>query len=711
MPLSTSSNDATSNEVTYEIHNLPFTVCPSSSFDNQLIVADNSVLQSDELPFNYCDKPNSERMLQNQDISRDDSHDDDSDYIVTSNARTDTDSDNNNELICVATTEKEEAANENRGNTAEEEVSQNNTEIPQTITRNDIIDEKTKKRRLNVSNWAKNIKKQKVNSGHAYVTLSGRERPSKSIGRPCNDRCNFKCSLGFDATKRELLFKSFYKLADKQKQREYIGKCMTPLTPTKRRKQNSKRKPNFAYFLPDQGRRVRVCKTFFVSTLAISNNTIDTVIKKTDERGFLEEEKRGKHSSHKTTSEDEVQGIKDHINSFPRIESHYCRAGTSKEYIEGSLNISTMYKLYTEKCLEENDQAVKFSIYRKIFSEEFNIGFFKPKKDLCSSCEAYKNSSQEEKETKKDAFEVHIQEKQLARKEKDMDKNMVSPEDRIVCSYDLQAVIPLPNGNVSTFYYKSKLNVYNFTIFDIHNKQGYSYIWNETIAKRGADEISTCVFDFLNQHCIGKDVVFYSDNCAAQNKNKFLISMYAYCVKRFNIKSISHKYLTIGHTENEGDSMHSCIERETKRVMRNGPIYIPAEFTTIVKSSKKTGRPFIVKELQTSDIMDWKKLSNEIGKNYNLNSVGEKVVWNEVKEFKVLKENPTTIQYRTSYRDREYKLIDITMRMRKKNEEITLQPAYVESPTIPINKKLDLTSLCDGNYIPKAHHNFFKNLK
>ena len=43
-----------------------------------------------------------------------------------------------------------------------------------------------------------------------------------------------------------------------------------------------------------------------------------------------------------------------------------------------------------------------------------------------------------------------------------------------------------------------------------------------------------------------------------------------------DIKSITHKYLIIGHTENEGDSMHSCIEREKKGVVLSGSIYVPS---------------------------------------------------------------------------------------------------------------------------------------
>ena len=51
-----------------------------------------------------------------------------------------------------------------------------------------------------------------------------------------------------------------------------------------------------------------------------------------------------------------------------------------------------------------------------------------------------------------------------SRQEKNKDK---TEGDAIVAVYDLQAVMQLPQGDVSTFYYKSKLNVLNFTIYDM----------------------------------------------------------------------------------------------------------------------------------------------------------------------------------------------------------------------------------------------------
>ena len=60
----------------------------------------------------------------------------------------------------------------------------------------------------------------------------------------------------------------------------------------------------------------------------------------------------------------------------------------------------------------------------------------------------------------KESYENHHKEKQLLRNEKHKDK---TEGDSAVAVYDLQAEMQVPKGDVSVFYYKSKLNVLNFT--------------------------------------------------------------------------------------------------------------------------------------------------------------------------------------------------------------------------------------------------------
>lgn len=70
--------------------------------------------------------------------------------------------------------------------------------------------------------------------------------------------------------------------------------------------------------------------------------------------------------------------VKEHIDSFARVESHYCRSTTKREYLDPQLTVPKMFSLY--KDLPSVVKPVKLSMYRNIFNREFNLAFHQPKK-------------------------------------------------------------------------------------------------------------------------------------------------------------------------------------------------------------------------------------------------------------------------------------------------------------------------------------------
>ena len=167
-------------------------------------------------------------------------------------------------------------------------------------------------------------------------------------------------------------------------------------------------------------------------------------------------------------------------------------------------------------------------------------------------------------------------------------KNRSIKDKNFLCiSYDLQKVLPVPKAEVSQMYYKRKLAVYNFTVFNLGNKSGDCFMWHEGIAKRGANEIASSVYSYIIDEARNnntREVTIYSDNCMGQNKNSAVALMYAKVVATIpTIDVITHKFLEKGHTENEGDSMHSVIEKSIGKI----PVYIPHQYYTLVRSAKK----------------------------------------------------------------------------------------------------------------------------
>jgi len=105
---------------------------------------------------------------------------------------------------------------------------------------------------------------------------------------------------------------------------------------------------------------------------------------------------------------------------------------------------------------------------------------------LCDQCQQFDIASPEEKELQKAMYDEHLVNKNIARDQKNIDKQRsINNPELCIAVFDLQKVLTTPQGEASSFYYKRKFSVYNFTVYDIGKKLGYCYIWNESEAKRG----------------------------------------------------------------------------------------------------------------------------------------------------------------------------------------------------------------------------------
>ena len=71
-----------------------------------------------------------------------------------------------------------------------------------------------------------------------------------------------------------------------------------------------------------------------------------------------------------------------------------------------------------------------------------------------------------------------------------MDKDIPKADDSYhSVTFDLQAVLMTPFARDAHIYYKRKLSVYNFTIYNNSSANGHCYLWDETEWGRGANEI------------------------------------------------------------------------------------------------------------------------------------------------------------------------------------------------------------------------------
>lgn len=136
------------------------------------------------------------------------------------------------------------------------------------------------------------------------------------------------------------------------------------------------------------GRRKYVCKMTFMGVYKISKHRISTVIDKMKAGDLSLQDNRGKHP--KTMITDATrQRVRDHISSFPTMESHYGRNNGQNlmKYLEPGLNLEKLYGLFIEECRQQGTQEIESWLYRDVFRKDFKLSFSTPKEDTCDTCD------------------------------------------------------------------------------------------------------------------------------------------------------------------------------------------------------------------------------------------------------------------------------------------------------------------------------------
>lgn len=251
----------------------------------------------------------------------------------------------------------------------------------------------SRKRKRNESMWKQNKRKDRRNHGLSYTSINGKEVTTKKMGPTCLGTCFHGCTKNISEEKRQRIFSYFWSLSPKEK-KVFYGNFIKKTEIKRRRKKSieltqTKKKSSFNYFFIVNEITLQVCKKYFLNTLAISERVVYYFFEHNyqveSSEILLNNSKKGR----KKTENRLIEEVKDHITSFPCIDSHYCRASTSKKYLESHLNVAKMYDLYKTTV----NNPVSIHIYRHTFNTSFNLSFHTPKKDLCDKCSHFKVNS------------------------------------------------------------------------------------------------------------------------------------------------------------------------------------------------------------------------------------------------------------------------------------------------------------------------------
>ncbi|CAG9763534.1 unnamed protein product [Ceutorhynchus assimilis] len=479
-------------------------------------------------------------------------------------------------------------------------------------------------RKTNIERREKKKRQIKRNLGCKYESSRGKTVLDRKIGPSCN--CKKKCRerlLG----KETDIFNSFWNLGNYKAQNTYLFGSIKAV-PKKRsykkkiKRRESSRKVTYQYFVKVNGIDIQLCKQEFLAShgLQKSSKRVRLICNQiSDGRSVPQDDKRGKHSNRPNrTPLEQVQSVHDHIRAFPKYVSHYSRKkNPSRVYLDHDISISGLYKdFYIDWCREKNITPVKEDKYRRIFCNEYNIGFKLPKSDTCLTCDSMKiaiqtataNKNEEDLNRLKLELELHHRRAEAMSNNMKEEVKSVKQTNRkvLVIAFDLQQTLPTPSLTVGPAFYLRKAWTYNLGIHDCISGQASMFMWTEATAKRGSEEIASILLKYLSSRETNEqwELVVFTDNCGGQNKNWLIMALWLQLVREKKFKSIEHRFLVSGHTYLPCDRDFAQIEKH-KRYLRQ--IYCPEDWYEAVRKSKRAN-PFEVIVMEQKDFLSFQKV-------------------------------------------------------------------------------------------------------
>ncbi|KAJ4433058.1 hypothetical protein ANN_15315 [Periplaneta americana] len=158
-------------------------------------------------------------------------------------------------------------------------------------------------------------------------------------------------------------------------------------------------------------------------------------------------------------------------------------------------------------------------------------------------------------------------------------------------AFDLQQVQPLPKLNIGEAYYARQISFYCFCVSNIEATEPAFYVWNETQAGRGPQEISSGVTDFLSNTNFDEATTtlrLFADGCGGQNKNQHLIhSVALWLIKRSppNLKEECFFFPVRGHSFLPADRVFGRLE---KKLCTIPEIVTPEKYKEVYNDAGKT---------------------------------------------------------------------------------------------------------------------------
>ena len=278
-------------------------------------------------------------------------------------------------------------------------------------------------------------------------------------------------------------------------------------------------------------------------------------------------------------------------------------------------------------------------------------------------------------------------------------------------TFDLEQALPTPKLTTNIVFYKRQMWTYNLGVHDCSNGKGYMYMWPETTASRGSQEIGSCLLQhFKFARSQAQNLIAFSDACGGQNRNINIVCFWMYVVgsSDFSYATVDHKFMLSGHSYLPNDRDFETIEKASRHTQH---VYVPEDWCVLVERARQRN-PFTVKQMATSDFVSIENVRSLIVYR-KTNTQKQKVEWLNIRWLQISADHPFQVRYRYSLNSLEaWKTLDLRKRRVGRPADVgrvVLEPLYSGPRPLSEKKLADLRVLTE--FIPPIHHAYYRSLE
>ena len=232
-------------------------------------------------------------------------------------------------------------------NVTEHDAQVTNRDRPHQIDHEEIVESNGKLPLRNKIQSIKSTKQRNIHlreHGYKYVgqkkTESGRkeyvvEKPYRILteskcGKKCRNYKEGRNCMDVTEVDRQAIFSKFWYTMSWSEKKVYVVNLVERV----RTPDGSKRREYlYKYFLRIGESRLTVCKEMFLATLGIGEKMMYEWIKNVD-YGMPSPPRDNENENERNAKREVKEFARQFLGSLPKVPSHYCRASTSREYIE-----------------------------------------------------------------------------------------------------------------------------------------------------------------------------------------------------------------------------------------------------------------------------------------------------------------------------------------------------------------------------------------